>query len=129
MGKTGPNDASGVVWALVGNFFAMSTSTTRVWRGNETGPNDASGIVWARGMSFFSYLCITLTTRVCRGNEEEKTGPNDASGIVWALGKFFIFIFRVFSNLTNIFILSSFYLCIKSSKRVWMGGEGKKGPK
>ena len=77
-------------------------------------------------MPFFNYLCITLTTRVWRGNE---TGPNDASGVVWAPGKFFIFIFRVFSNLTNIFILSSFDLCIKSSMRVWMGGEGKKGPK
>src|SRR5271155_4414050 len=50
-------------------------------------------------MSFFSYLCITLMTRVCRGNEEEKTGPNDASGIVWALGMvFFVFFFHFIDN-------------------------------
>src|SRR5271168_1354559 len=56
-------------------------------------------------------------------------GPNDASGVVWALGRFFLNIFPVFSKVTEIFMLSSFYLCITSTMRVWRGNEEKNGPK
>src|ERR1700678_413563 len=59
---------------------------------DKKGPNDASGVVWALGvffqLSFVSYLCITLTTRLWRGNEEEN-GPKRR---IWRrLGLWYVF--------------------------------------
>jgi hypothetical protein len=54
MSKTGPNDASGIVWALSG--------TTGRSRAGGNGPNDASGVVWALSEFFFLFSVFSILT-------------------------------------------------------------------
>ena len=82
MRKTGPNDASSVVWAL-GKFF----------------------------LNYFRVFLILTNVLLCIGpvNYEidtgsvatRKTGPNDARRVVWALGKSFFLMCSCFLILTN----------------------------
>jgi hypothetical protein len=78
--KTGPNDASGVVWALGEYFFFLR---------------------------FFLILTKAFVTYIVSNDEMRaamtKTGPNDARCVVWALGEYILFS-SLYLILTNVFI-------------------------
>ena len=74
MTKTGPNDASGVVWAIRYVFFSfrvfciltnnLSLEDTGRAAATQTGPNDAPGVVWAImiGVSYFFFCIFCILT-------------------------------------------------------------------
>ena len=79
--RTGPNDASSVVWAISKFFFIT--------------------------LYVFSLLTLVLgTTNAIQALDgfnravATRTGPNDARRVVWAISKFFFISLRVFSLLT-----------------------------
>src|SRR5271168_1173430 len=85
--KKGPNDASGVVWALgvfLFHLFYFILITTR----HESPRQPMTANEGQR-----------RPTQVNEGPQlpmtanEDKKGPNDASGVVWALGVFFFHLF------------------------------------
>ena len=99
---TGPNDASGVVWALSEFFFfsCFFLVLTNVFR---------------------YYLRFKATGRAAM----TVMGPNDAFGVVWALSEFSFFL-RVFLILNNVY---RYYLCVKATGRAGMGCDDQNGPK
>ena len=67
MAKTGPNDASGVVWTLGEVFFFLC-------------------------VFFFTNLCLMSCVGCILAIGRAmatKTGPNDVSSVVWTRGEFF----------------------------------------
>ena len=81
MRKTGPNDASCVVWAIGKSFFLFSLFFIHSNR------------------FFFVYLGLIRVINRWRGlgwPAMRKTGPNDAKRVVWAIGKSFFFSLRFF---------------------------------
>jgi amino acid permease len=73
MTKTGPNDASGVVWALGEFFFSIFV------------------FFYIKLILYYVYRLETTTWRATK----MKTGPNNARCVVWAISKFFFsFVFH-----------------------------------
>ena len=85
MTRTGPNDASGVVWAI-GEFFSI----------------------------YFVFLILTIVLIVYYATEraaKTRTGPNDTKHVVWVIGEFISsFIFLVFILFLFFTLLMTIYV-------------------
>ena len=70
--KTGPNDASGVIWALSEYFFTFLRFFLML-------------------TNALLYICVLKTKRATDWLGTTKTGPNNARHVVWVLSEFFFF--------------------------------------
>jgi hypothetical protein len=65
--ETGPNDASGIVWAIGECFYLFP-----------------SNFLMLTNVLEHTIYVVIYRIRDREGSDVEKMGPNDASGIVWA---------------------------------------------
>src|SRR5271168_3539018 len=98
--KKGPNDASGVVWALgvfLFHLFYFILITTR-----HESPRQSMTANEGQRRPTAANTCPQRPTAANDGQRrptqahEDKKGPNDTSGVVWALGVFFFKFFLPF---------------------------------
>ena len=128
--KTGPNDASGVVWAICNNvwfflvFFFDTNLLFDVYIGSIYILQGRGGLCWAavtktgHRFSFFFFFHTNLLFDGYIGSIDvlkgpgglrwvavTKTGPNDASGVVWAICNN-VWFFLVFFLILTYFLMS-----------------------
>ena len=75
MTKTGPNDASGVIWPIGMYFFSCNR------------------VLWILTvfLLYLGYIYLIIALGRLGRAAMTKTGPNDARCIVWPIGMYFLF--------------------------------------